>query len=133
MLEAAEPSAVVADSACGALAGSAGAALCAAGAGDEAGLVNAGRVAETGSGGGCGASFDGGVCTGACDAAIGANVAVSTSSVFAGGAGAGPQEMPSNTSACNAIDTSTHQSRARSSASGCMSSALTADEDMDQG
>ncbi len=74
---------------------------------------------------GAGAGFDEGWGTG-CDGAncsrgalgTGASLAVSTSGVCAGGAGASRREKPSNTSACNAIEASTHQSKTRSSRSG---------------
>ena len=104
-----------------------------AGAGAAAGLVNAGRGAETCSGGGGGASLGCGGCTGGCGAAAkGASVAVNTNSVLAGGAGVPPRDTPSNTSACSAIEASTHQNKARSSVNGRMSPAVTAEEDMGQ-
>ena len=132
-LEAAEPGAPVAGSGGGAFAGSTGAVLCAAGAGDAAGLVNTGRGAAAGSGVGGGASLGCGGCAGAVVAAAkGASVAVRTESDFAGGAGGGVQDMPSSTNACSAIDASTHQSRTRSPANVCMRPAATADKDMSQ-
>ena len=135
--DASAPGAPDADSGCGTFTGSAGAVLFMAGAGVAAGLVNTGRGAEAGSGGGGGASSGGGGCTGARGAAAkGASLAVSTNSVFAAGAGARLEDMPSNTSACSAIETSTHQNKTRFSASDWMSPAVVAvvfDADMSQG
>jgi len=48
--------------------------------------------------------------------ATGANLAVSTNGVFAGGAGASRWENPSSTSACSVIEASTHQSKGRAPA-----------------
>ena len=121
--------AAVADAGGGAFAGSAGAVRCPEGIGVVAGLADAGRDAETGSVGGGSACLGCGGCTDAVGAAAeGASVAVSTNSVFAGGAGAGAQDMPINTSACSAIEASTHQNSARSSASGCKTPAVAAVE-----
>src|ERR1035437_783865 len=132
--DASAPGAPDADSGCGSFTGSTGAVLFTAGAGVATDLVNAGRGAEAGSGGGGGAITGDGGCTGARGAAAkGASLAVSTNSVFAAGAGAPPQERPSNTSACSAIEASTPQNKARSPASDWMSPAVVFGADMGQG
>jgi len=129
--DASAPGAPGADSGCGTFTGSTGAVLFTAGAGVAADLVNAVRGAEADSGGAGSAGLGWEGARGA--AAKGASLAVSTSSVFAAGAGARLEDMPSNTSACSAIETSTHQNKTRFSASDWMSPAVVFDADMGQG
>jgi hypothetical protein len=81
---------------------------------------------------GCGArGAAGGAAEGV--AAIGINLAVSTDSAFDDGAGVSWRDMPNSTSACSAIETSTHRSKARSWLSGWRNPAVADDVDMGQG
>jgi hypothetical protein len=96
-----------------AFADSAGAVFCNTGGSETSGLAGAWLGADAGSDDfGLGRS-SGIACTGACGAAAkGTSLAVSANSAFDGGAGDSWTEMPSSTSACSTIETSTHRSNA---------------------
>ena len=118
---------------------SAGAVFCLAGTGGDGASaggvgVSAGLLSSRGGGAGAGLAGGGGgrggdgVALGA--AVTGASLAVRTNGAFAGGAGASPWERPNKASACNAIEASRPQSKARSCRSGWMSPTVAADADM---